>query len=519
MYLAPTEADASGLKVYVTNFENAAGDTLETVLRWGYYFQNIDGKTVFDPLPPVNYEPDEKMSAWLNGGNDAKNIIPDLQKYNGFDIKVGQSQVFVVTATSRADSPAGEYTATVTVTDANGNEIKKATVFAYVWDFALPEASSCKTLADCNGYIIYATYGDYGANLRNDAGSNLYRSYYDFLLNYRINAYSLPFDNQDGTFSNELAELYLNNPRVQCFQTLGWKSPINATNTASAYEFLSQNPEWLEKAYFYPVDEPANAEALDSIRYYGDLLQQTFPGYKLIAPMHADSMLAGGDYFSYVADAVTAWCPHNYFFTTFAEWRKNPNLFYRVPVAAEAKFGNFRDRMEAEREGGDEIWWYLTRLPNQPEITLDINTEAVNYRTVFWQQKLYDVDGLLYYLVNDWTPTYEIFQNTQDEYLTGMDPMHEYREYDGIDIYGNGILIYCGAYFAECEPIPSIRLECVRDGIEDFEYLTMLEEAYGTEVVNAIISTWTTNMGEYNRSPEEFSALRTKLALLIEQLD
>ena len=81
MYLAPTEADASGLKVYVTNFENAAGDTLETVLRWGYYFQNIDGKTVFDPLPPVNYEPDEKMSAWLNGGNDAKNIIPDLQKY------------------------------------------------------------------------------------------------------------------------------------------------------------------------------------------------------------------------------------------------------------------------------------------------------------------------------------------------------------------------------------------------------------------------------------------------------
>ena len=32
-------------------------------------------------------------------------------------------------------------------------------------------------------------------------------------------------------------------------------------------------------------------------------------------------------------------------------------------------------------EGGDEVWWHF-----------DINSNTVNCRTLFWQQKLYDVD-------------------------------------------------------------------------------------------------------------------------------
>ncbi|MBQ7379613.1 MAG: DUF4091 domain-containing protein [Clostridia bacterium] len=514
--LAPA-TDVSGLKVYVTDFTNAAGDVLESDLRWGYYFVDIGGKTVIEPLPKVTYERDQEMIDRQNGQNSTGDIIPNFQKYDGFDIKAGQSQTFVIKATAPTDAPAGEYTATFTVTDADGNEIKKATVFAYVWDFSLPLTPSCKTLMDLDSYSIYMTYRDYPGEVLNYEGQTLIQGYYEFALDYRINPYSLPVENKDGLFDSEILMQYLDDPRVQCFQTLGWKTDLNATNVSNAYAVLSQKQEWLDKAYFYPVDEPKDVNDLNRINAAGSLLKEHFPGYKLIIPMHLNSMIAGGDFFSYVADSVTAWCPHNFFFHSFAEWKQNPDLYYRMPVIAESDFGTFRDRMKTEAEGGDEVWWYLTRLPNQPEITFDINTDAVNCRTVFWQQKLYDVDGLLYYAMNDWTGAPEIIQSTGNQWLYGFNPVYEKRESDGIDIYGNGILIYSGIYFADRDPIPALRMECVRDGLEDFDYLTLLQEIYGEETVDGLIAQWTTSMYEYSTDQEQFYALRAKLGMLIEQ--
>ena len=51
---------------------------------------------------------------------------------------------------------------------------------------------------------------------------------------------------------------------------------------------------------------------------------------------------------------------------------------------------------------------------------------------------------------------------------------------------------------------------------EDFEYLTILEEKYGKDVVDAIINQWTTSVGEYNTDQEQFNALRAQLGALIE---
>ena len=63
----------------------------------------------------------------------------------------------------------------------------------------------------------------------------------------------------------------------------------------------------------------------------------------------------------------------------------------------------------------------------------------------------------------------------------------------------------------------SLRLESVRDGIEDFEYLTMLEEIYGKDVVDAIITKWTTGLGEYSTDTEAFRELRAQLGALLEK--
>lgn len=515
-FILGSEKDVEGLKVYITDFTNGAGDTLTTELFWGYYF-NVEGQRVIEALPPVSYTPNQAFVDWANGGNAAGVNIPVLQKYNGFDIKAGQNQAFIIKATSKPDSAPGEYSATLSVVDQNGNEVKKTTVFAYVWNFELPEASSCKTLMDLSAFNVYVSYYDYGGILTNSEGKNLPHAYYDYLLANRVCAYSLPFDNANGTFSANGIVDYLNNPRVVAFQTLGWTKEIRADFVDNAYNFLSQNPEWLEKAYFYPVDEPGNVGKLDEINYYGQMLKEHFPGYKLIVPMHVNYNVSGGDYFSYVSEYVTAWCPKTFFYNTFAEWYNDRDLTYECSVINEERLGSFRDRMWAEQKDGDELWWYVTRKPQDPEITLTVNTDAVNVRTMFWQQKLYNVDGFLYYLVNDWdNGMTKWYVSTEDEFLFGMDVLHEVNDSLGVNVYSNGILLYSGAYFAQPEPVGCIRLECVRDGIEDYEYLTILEAKYGKDVVDAIINKWTTSVGEYNTDTEQFRELRAQLGALVE---
>ena len=516
-FLLGTEKDVEGLKVYITDFTNEAGNTLTTELFWGYYF-NVDGERVIEALPPVTYEPNQEYLDWVNGGNGGGEAMPLLQKYNGFDIKGGENQTFVIKATSKLDSAPGEYTATLTVVDKDGNEVKKVTVFAYVWNFELPEETSCKTQMSLGAFDIYLSYKDWGGDLRNAQGKNLYQTYYDFLLANRVCAYDLPFDNADGTFSANGIEEYLNNPRVVAFQPLGFSKPLTATNVSNAYNYLSSKQEWLDKAYFYPVDEPLSVDRLNDINDYGKLLTEYFPGYKLIVPMHVNYNLPGGDYFSYVSEYVNVWCPKTFFYNTFAEWYNDRTLTYGCSIITEQKLGSFRDRMWEEQKNGDELWWYVTRRPSQPEITLIIDTEAVNVRTIFWQQKLYNVDGFLYYLVNDWTngSTKWYVDSADGDFMYGMDALHEVSKENNVDVYGNGILLYSGVYFAQPEPVGCVRLECVRDGIEDFEYLTILEEKYGKDVVDAIINQWTTSVGEYSTDQEQFNALRAQLGALIE---
>ena len=515
-FILAAQNDVEGLKVYVSDFANESGDTLATELFWGYYF-NVEGERVIEALPPVSYEPNQAFVDWANGGNAAGANIPVLQKYNGFDIKGGENQTFVVKATTELDSKPGEYTATLRVVDKDGKEVKKVTLFAYVWNFELPEATSCKTLMDLSAFNVYVSYYDYNGILTNAAGKNLPTAYYDYLLENRVCAYSLPFDNENGTFSANGIMDYVNNPRVVAFQPLGWSKELNASNVSNAYSVLSQNPEWLAKAYFYPVDEPLNVGRLDDINNYGKLLSENFPGYKLITPMHVNYNVTGGDFFSYVSEYVNVWCPKTFFYNTFAEWFGNRELTYGCSIVNEVKLGSFRDRMWKEQENGDELWWYVTRRPADPEITLTINTDAVNVRTLFWQQKLYNVDGFLYYLVNDWdNGMTKWYVPTADEFYFGMDALHEVNAEQDVNCYSNGILLYSGAYFAQPEPVGCVRLECIRDGIEDYEYLTILEEKYGKDVVDAIINQWTTGVGAYNTDQEQFYALRAKLGALVE---
>lgn len=488
-FLLAATSDKKGLTAELSEFTDGDGHTLRADMWYGHYFEDVQGKTIADPIPPLK---------------------------GSFDLTANRSKLFLIKVYSEEDSHEGQYSAVLTIKDADGNEVKKANVYAYVWNFALPEATNCKTLMDVDQFTIYATYafsypvGEDRTYWFNGDDGATYAAYYEYLLENKINAYSIPYTN-GGSFDPR-ADKYITDPRVQAFNPIGWKTAINATNTQNAYNYLKERNA-TDKAYFYTVDEPQNVGMLDQILADAAIMKQYFPGYKYIVPMHLNSQLDSTgkmDYFEYVKDAVNVWCPHNFFFNGIDNYRANPALTYRMTAKIEKELGTFTDRMAAQQAEGDEVWWYVTRYPQEPEISLSMETQAVKYRIFFWQQKLYDVDGFLYYCVNDWA-------DTGENGTHGLNSKHETdtSAYTPYDCYGNGVLLYPGIPFGTNLPIGSLRLECVRDGIEDYDYMTILDELYGEGTSDLVIKQITTSLGEYKADEELFTTLRTAVGNLI----
>ena len=476
--------------VKVTDFVN--GETALTPrLYYGYYFDDVEGQTVLDPIPPLD---------------------------GPLELKGGRSQAILIKIKTDKETPAGQYSATVTVYNGE-DEIKKANVYAYVWDFALPDASAVKTLADLGWWAIYAA----DPALYSGDNGEAYKFYYDTLLENKVNAYSMPYimDGDYGSLEGEELEIvtaYLDNPAVQAFNPLGWKTALSTEGIQAARDFLSQKPEWLEKAYFYPDsnDEPMTQKQLDDVIDNAKWIKSVWgDDYKLIIPMHWNTQLdkkTRADHFEYLKDYVTVWCPHTFFFNTYADKKANDELTYRCVRTTETKYGTFPERMAKEQAEGDEVWWYVTRFPHTPEIALSMDDPEVDHRLLFWQQKLYNVDGFLYYAVNDW------YGAGSSQHNWGWDKKYEKdtTPINPFTFYGNGVLLYHGGFIGRLhECVESVRLESIRDGIEDYDYFDLLDAKYGEGTSTLMIKQITTSLGEYKSDAELFNKIRLAVGDLI----
>ena len=115
-------------------------------------------------------------------------------------------------------------------------------------------------------------------------------------------------------------------------------------------------------------------------------------------------------------------------------------------------YGTAEERFARYVEKGDELWWYVCIQPQYPYANLFATYQGTMSRVLMWQQYKYNVKGLLYWSVNAWS--------------NGA----EWRKIDAEFPYGDGRLIYCGKRYGLYGPIGSIRLEYLRDGIEEFRY-------------------------------------------------
>ncbi|MHC4463659.1 MAG: DUF4091 domain-containing protein [Planctomycetota bacterium] len=199
---------------------------------------------------------------------------------------------------------------------------------------------------------------------------------------------------------------------------------------------------------------------------------------------------------------------------------------------------------EQRRRHGEKFWWYVCTGPKAPYCTLFIDHPATELRVWLWQTWKRKIDGILVWQTNYWTSSaaYPDPDNPQNPYEDPMGWVSGYSTAKGNKRpwgNGDGRFIYPPQAAADAHPagpvlegpVESIRWEMLRDGIEDYEYLTILNRllkakqdkltANQRQQYTALLEVpedITKDMTTFTKAPAPIEARRDRIARAIVEL-
>ena len=264
-------------------------------------------------------------------------------------------------------------------------------------------------------------------------------------------------DFNDGTgFPSFMAATFQNNdasadqrPSSFCGQPRSAADWYTADNPATPYnqrwftyiaalrDYLAQL-DYLDQAYYYFANEPQDQVDYDAVAWYAEQLKQVAPDLKLMVSEEPKPQIFNHP--NYSSAKIDIWMAHlGVHFDPLVSWDRLANF-------------------------DEETWIYFlhgTRLPRFNPITID--HPGIEGRLTGWFLWKYRLGGIGYYQFNNWS---------SNPWVNTMDYGQN----------GNRFLIYPPSqansritYGANDHRfVPSIRLEMIRDGFEDYEYLYLL---------------------------------------------
>ena len=222
--------------------------------------------------------------------------------------------------------------------------------------------------------------------------------------------------------------------------------------------YLSQMQEnlekngWLGKEYIYWFDEPGEAD-YEFVKNTNALIKKYAPGMTTFLTEH----VAGQD----ISDVTDISC---------TIWHKLDH-----------------EKIKKMNEKGLEHWSYLCCWPKSPWLSEFIDHDAINMRMWLWASCKHQLKGVLIWETTYWnSEAASPAGHLQNPWEEAMSFVNGYGWPSGKQtIWGNGD----GRYFYPNnrkpgidkstytgKPIPSLRLELLRDGIEDYEYMVILQK-------------------------------------------
>ena len=207
---------------------------------------------------------------------------------------------------------------------------------------------------------------------------------------------------------------------------------------------------WLDEAFVYWFDEP-DPKDYEFVMCGFQRLKEAAPGLRRMLTEQVEPALVGGP---------NIWCP----------------------LSAFMDFEQVKKRQAA----GDKIWWYVCTAPKAPFATLFIDHPATDLRVWLWQTWQRGIDGILIWETNYWNSPIAYPDSLQNPYEDPMGWVSGYGVGAGERMpwgNGDGRFVYPPESAAAGRPaqpvldapVDSIRIEMLRDGIEDYEYLAMLK--------------------------------------------
>ncbi len=464
------------IAVRVGDFTDKDGNTLETaVFRESYLEIQYKGDMFSDTFP----------DGLIPYGEETP-VTPEKN----------MNQTFYIEAVSSADSPAGEYTAPVEILYEN-EVIAKTAVTATVWNFTLPDEPALESAVGLTGQIFKLAAGLennlYGVNTwltfydgsieLTDEQTAVYKAYYDFLLEHKLCANYLPYDILD-----ERADAYMSDPRVTAFCI---PYPEDNEKLLAYWEKVNSNPEWAQKAYFYPVDEPTNTQGrVESFTERTKRLAELCPGYHMVSPFTSNTQITDTE-----GNTMSVWL--------FEE--DKCDILCSIIDTPDTDAG-FTEWLQRKLSEGDKAWWYVCCSPSDASGYCNLFTyqNGIKHRMMFWQNFAADYQGFLYYeTCNLW--------NSADPWTNAITFAVAFDEKTGGDEAGDGLLLYPGPSVGIDGPVASLRLKCVNDGADDFDYLTLAKEKLGEEKANEFVSRLSDSYTEYTLDADEFYSVRRQL--------
>lgn len=234
--------------------------------------------------------------------------------------------------------------------------------------------------------------------------------------------------------------------------------------------------DWLSMGYTYLWDEP------EPVAY--PAVNAALETVKKVAPGIRNMMTSRG----YPPELyyVDIWCPEIYSFD---------------PEGA-----------KAEQARGRTCWWYTAFSTRRPLTNVWTDYPALDCRIWPWMTWKHNLDGMLYWSITYWAKA---------------NPWESAMGYDGAN--GDGSMLYPGK---NGEVVDSLRWECLRDGMQDYEIFCMLEAganeliaegkrldlATKARALCAIDNRVLKSYKEFSENPKDLLAEREKMSAVLEQI-
>jgi hypothetical protein len=353
-------------------------------------------------------------------------------------------------------TPPGTYSGTITVTSTQGNVT--VPVSLTVWNFELPVKPTEKSL-----WTLWSpASGDTPQTLNQALMRNKVMGWYDAA----------------SSAASDMANFGLNRSGLDGSYYIGM-------SCSGSYSSLPSSAQIGSTVSTFPAGLPLDM-------YAGDELQ--FPNCgSAVGPLQT---LAANAHAHGVKVSLTTNAPYSGLYGSIDNWilldsvQRWPTLPYT---------------------GQGALWSYAScdvGFGNTPEWMIDyppIN-ERIQAGFLDWTQ---GATGMLYYRSDGWSSGNAIGSwNNVNAAACGS----------GMSDPGDGVFVYPPGPIASTEPAPGIRLKAIRDGIQDYEYVQILnnlgQAAFANSVIQPIATSWT----NWTHDPNALTAARAQLGQKLDQL-